>query len=391
MNRSIRNELSRDHLAPYAVSEETCRGREHVEAAPTFRSPFQRDRDRIVHSSAFRRLEYKTQVFVNHEGDMFRTRLTHTLEVAQIARTVARALNLNEDLTETIALAHDLGHAPFGHAGQTALNKCMQKFGGFEHNRQSLRIVQYLEDRYLAFRGLNLLFESREGILKHCNADQARSLGALGHRFIARHQPSLEAQLANIADEIAYNHHDIDDGMRANLLHIRLMLDSPLFARFHKSTVQKWPQAPSKQLLHSVIRAMMNYFITDLIQSTQARLAQIVPRHPDEIRSLEEPLVDFSPQVRAEHLQLKRILRTQLYHHDRVLENADRAQIVVEELFNNFFFDPNFIEPADTSDLDPSSGCRAQLVADYVAGMTDRFALSEHKRIFRTDKHANSA
>jgi dGTPase len=390
MNGATRKEFSRDHLAPYAVSEETCRGRDHIEATSTYRSPFQRDRDRIVHSAAFRRLEYKTQVFVNHEGDMFRTRLTHTLEVTQIARTVARALSLNEDLTETIALAHDLGHAPFGHAGQTALNRCMQEFGGFEHNRQSLRIVQYLEDRYLAFRGLNLLFESREGILKHCSVEQARSLGALGTRFIDRHQPPLEAQLANVADEIAYNHHDIDDGMRANLLHINLMLDFPLFASFHKSALENWPRASSKQLFHSVIRAMMNYFVTDLIQSTQSRLSEIAPQHPDEIRSQASPLVDFSPTVRSEHLQLKRILRTQLYHHERVLENADRAQVIVGELFSNFFFSPDVAQSIGSPELDPSSRCRAQLVADYVAGMTDRFAISEHKRIFSTDKFACS-
>ncbi|MFT4562749.1 MAG: dGTPase [Gammaproteobacteria bacterium] len=390
MNSTKRRNFSDDYLAPYAVSEETCRGRDHIEAASTYRSPFQRDRDRIVHSSAFRRLEYKTQVFVNHEGDMFRTRLTHTLEVAQIARTVARALSVNEDLTETIALAHDLGHAPFGHAGQTALNKCMQDFGGFEHNRQSLRIVEDLEDRYLAFRGLNLLFESREGILKYCNVEKAQGLGALGRRFIERNQPPIEAQLANVADEIAYNHHDIDDGMRANLLSLNQMLEFPVFEKFHLSAAQKWPDASTKQLVHSVIRAMMDYFVTDLVESTRSRLWQFAPKNPDEVRNQDAALVDFSPNVRSEHLALKRLLRTQLYHHERVLENADRAQIVVSELFNHFFISPDFSQLSDASDPDPSSTSRAQLVADYVAGMTDRFAISEHKRIFCTDKFACS-
>jgi dGTPase len=377
--------------APYAVTFEQSRGREHAERPPAFRSQFQRDRDRIIHSSAFRRLEYKTQVFVNHEGDMFRTRLTHSLEVAQIARSVARALRLNEDLTEAIALAHDLGHTPFGHAGQDALNARMKAFGGFEHNFQSLRVVEHLEERYPDFRGLNLLFESREGILKHCSAERARTLGPLGLRFIHRTQPTLEAQVANVADEIAYNHHDIDDGLRANLLSVEQMSGFPLFCDLHAAALLRWKDSDTKRILYSVIREMLNYFVVDLIEATKHRLAELAPRNLDEVRASTKPIVDFTPAVREQHIELKRLLRVGLYEHERVQTNANDARIVVGRLFDALFDDPALLPPehrpvGDDADHD----LRAQHVADYIAGMTDRFAIGEHRRLFGHSQFATS-
>ncbi len=369
--------------APYAVTTEQSRGRVHAEAPPAFRSQFQRDRDRIIHCSAFRRLEYKTQVFVNHEGDMFRTRLTHSLEVAQIARSVARALNLNEDLTEAIALAHDLGHTPFGHAGQDALNARMQAFGGFEHNFQSLRVVEHLEERYPDFQGLNLLFESREGILKHCSVERARRLGPLGARFLDRTQPTLEAQVTNVADEIAYNHHDIDDGVRANLLSVEQMSGFPLFCDLHAAALLRWKNSDTKRILYSVIREMLNYFVVDLIEATKHRLAELAPRNLDDIRGLKKPLVDFTPAVREQHIELKRLLRHGLYEHERVQRNASDARIVVARLFDALFDDPDLLPPEHRpADDDADDGLRAQHVADYIAGMTDRFAIGEHHRLF---------
>ena len=380
---------SERNLAAYAATEAFSGAREHREPPPAFRSQFQRDRDRIVHCSAFRRLEYKTQVFVNHEGDMFRTRLTHSLEVAQIARTVARALALNEDLTETIALAHDLGHTPFGHAGQDALNHCMGNFGGFEHNQQSLRIVEHLEQRYPEFDGLNLLFESREGILKHCGARDARKLGQLGLRFLNKTQPSLEAQLANVADEIAYNHHDIDDGLRAHLLRIEQLQEIPLFDELLRTAQRRWKKSGSKQILHSVIREMLNYFIVDLIRSSQARLSEIAPGSLNVVRAQKQPIITFSDDAQAQHFSLKRLLRNNLYHHERVIENALRAGLMVKELFGTFLADPQLLPPDRQVEKSDPSQC-ARCIADYVAGMTDRFAIAEHRRIFGYDLFANA-
>jgi len=253
------------HLAPYAAHSAQSRGRRFPEPPPTSRSEFQRDRDRIIHSTAFRRLEYKTQVFVNHEGDLFRTRLTHSIEVAQIARSIARNLRLNEDLVEAISLAHDLGHTPFGHAGQDALNACMQDYGGFEHNMQSLRVVDTLEERYGAFDGLNLVFETREGILKHCSASNAAKLGDLGRRFIERKQPSLEAQLANLADEIAYNNHDIDDGLRSGLLTPQQLEQIDIYGRHRREVEACYPGISGRRAIHETIRRMINALIVDLI------------------------------------------------------------------------------------------------------------------------------
>lgn len=373
-------------LAPYAVTEDQSRGRRYAERPPSFRSQFQRDRDRVIHCSAFRRLEYKTQVFVNHEGDMFRTRLTHSLEVAQIARTIARALALNEDLTEAIALAHDLGHTPFGHAGQHALNACMRQFGGFEHNHQSLRVVELLEERYPEFPGLNLLYETREGVLKHCSIARAKNLGEIGKRFIEGTQPSLEAQLANIADEIAYNHHDIDDGLRAGLLNLDQLSDFSLFDEMYEDSAKRHTKADSKRIVYSVIRKMLNYFVVDLVQSTKERLSKDAPQSLAEVRRNPDVLVDFSAQVRKQHLSLKRLLRRHLYHHQSVLENADRARVVVTDLFNAFVNDTSLLPPERRGDATQGGDVLTQIVADYVAGMTDRFAIAEHQRIFNDDQ-----
>jgi dGTPase len=379
-----------DGLAHYAVTERASRGRQYNEPAPEFRSEFQRDRDRIIHCSAFRRLEYKTQVFVNHEGDMFRTRLTHSLEVAQIARTVARALAINEDLTETIALAHDLGHTPFGHAGQQALNACMKNFGGFEHNRQSLRIVEYLEERYLDFPGLNLLFESREGILKHCSAEHAQLLGQIGLRFINKTQPSLEAQLANLADEIAYNHHDIDDGLRANLLTIDQLFELPLFFELYEGAKRRAADNNLRRIVYTVLREMMNYFVVDLITSSEGRLRGLCSGTVDDVRNYVGPLIGFSAPVRKAHLAMKRLLRSELYHHEKVLNNAHRAQRIVRELFETLCSDPSLLSDRGRETDHNTRGTSENTVADYIAGMTDRFAMSEHQRIYRVDYFADA-
>jgi dGTPase len=371
-----------DGLAPYAVAERNSRGRVHAEPAPSWRNEFQRDRDRIIHSSAFRRLEYKTQVFVNHEGDMFRTRLTHSLEVAQIARSVARALQLNEDLTEAIALAHDLGHTPFGHAGQHALNACMREFGGFEHNLHSLRVVDLLEQRYPGFSGLNLLFETREGILKHCNRDNAMRLGELGRRFLERRQPSLEAQLANVADEIAYNHHDIDDGLRASLIPLSKLREVDLFRDVERTVRERWPDLDAKRTRYTVIREMLNRFVLDLIETSRARLAAAQPADIEGIRAATAPFVDFSAPMREQHLALKRVLRLELYEHAQVHDMAQRSQRIVTALFTAFMQKPT-LWPGQLAPLLADPQQRAQQIADYVAGMTDRYAMAEHDRIRR--------
>ena len=374
-------------LAPYAAHEERSRGRRHREPSPSYRSEYQRDRDRIVHSGAFRRLVYKTQVFVNHEGDMYRTRLTHSMEVAQIGRSVAVALRLNESLTEAICLAHDLGHTPFGHAGQDALNECMREYGGFEHNLQSLRVVDELEERYADFPGLNLTFECREGILKHCSLGNARTLGELGTRFIERRQPGLEAQLANLADEIAYNNHDVDDGLRAGLIDLDALRDLPIVARQLHEVEARYPGLSGRRLVHEVVRRMINGIVVDLIESTSARLAEASPADIDAVRLHGAPLVEMSSAVRAEHLELKRFLREHLYRHYRVQRMTRKARTVVQELFRAFMDDLLLMPDehrASARRLEAESGQagRARAVADYVAGMTDRFAITEHDRLF---------
>ncbi len=370
----------RTGLASYAVRAETGRGRRLPEAVSRYRNDFQRDRDRIIHSSAFRRLEYKTQVFVNHEGDLFRTRLTHSLEVAQIARTLARELRLNEDLIEAIALAHDLGHTPFGHAGQDALNACMRPYGGFEHNAQSLRVVDELECKYAAFRGLNLLFETREGILKHCSVRRARALGDVGERFLKRQQPSLEAQLANFADEIAYNNHDVDDGLRAGLITFEQLRGVPLFRRHHDLVLETYPRATRRQQRHETIRRMISTLISDLLEASQQRLETVKPRHVNDVRALNKPLVGYSEAQRKQNLALKQFLNRKLYRHPKVVRMSAQSQRIVADLFKRYMKNPQLI-PAEFVQDSPNPTDLPRLVADYIAGMTDRFALTEHKKL----------
>jgi dGTPase len=369
-------------LAPYAVCDRVSRGRRVAEPSPAGRSEFQRDRDRIVHSTAFRRLEYKTQVFVNHEGDLFRTRLTHSLEVAQIARSIARALRLNEDLTEAIALAHDLGHTPFGHSGQEALDACMKPHGGFEHNLQSLRVVDVLEERYAAFDGLNLCYETREGILKHCSRANARRLGELGERFLKNRRPSLEAQLCNLADEIAYNNHDVDDGLRSGLLDLEQLAEVTAFARPLREVRKLHPGLPERRVIHETVRRMIGVLVSDLTDTSAKNIRAANPRSLDEVR--EAPgLVAFSPRVQREQQELKSFLRDHLYRHYRVQRMAAKARRVVRELFEAFTSDPRLLPPQDQA---RAAGCLHRAAADYIAGMTDRYAIREHRRLFAVDE-----
>ncbi len=363
--------------APWACHPQQSRGRRLPEEDALTRGMFQRDRDRIVHSSAFRRLVYKTQVFLNHEGDLFRTRLTHTLEVAQIGRSIARALALDEDLVEAIALAHDLGHTPFGHAGQDALNACMQAHGGFEHNMQSLRVVDTLEQRYPGFDGLNLCFETREGILKHCSQRNAQRLeerepGGVGQRFLLRQQPSLEAQLANLADEIAYNAHDVDDGLRSGLLQWEAVLQVPLVAEYHEQVRSEWPQLQGRRLWHETIRRMLSAQILNVVSATLQRLQALRPASVDAIRQ-SPPLLGFDDAMRARSQTLKQFLMRALYRHPQVVHNMDRAQQVVHDLFKHYCQQPHAM-PAEFAERPD----KERAVADYIAGMTDRFALREH-------------
>ncbi|GAB2489305.1 deoxyguanosinetriphosphate triphosphohydrolase [Comamonas humi] len=388
--------LSEAGLVPYACHSAASRGRLHPQPAAPTRSEFQRDRDRIVHSTAFRRLVYKTQVFLNHEGDLFRTRLTHSLEVAQLGRSIGRVLRLNEDLIEAICLAHDLGHTPFGHAGQDELNECMQAYGGFEHNLQSLRVVDTLEERYPGHSGLNLCFETREGILKHCSAANARRIearepGGVGWRFLHGQQPGLEAQLANLADEIAYNAHDVDDGVRSGLISVEQLMQVPLFARYAGETLNEHPQLADeghhrreRYLLHETIRRMLSEQVYDVIRHTGAALEQARPADVDAVRAL-PAMVGFSPAMRAESLQLKRFLFANLYRHPQVMETTGRAKQVVRELFGLYLQSPHEMKPrfASRANQEPDQAEleRARVVADFIAGMTDRYAAREHERL----------
>jgi dGTPase len=368
-------------LAPYAAHSSQSRGRRYPEPPPAARTEFQRDRDRIVHSTAFRRLEYKTQVFVNHEGDLFRTRLTHSLEVAQIARSVARNLRVNEDLVEAISLAHDLGHTPFGHAGQDALNECMREHGGFEHNLQSLAVVDELEEHYGAFNGLNLCFETREGILKHCSREHARRLGELGERFLSARQPSIEAQIANVADEIAYNNHDVDDGLRSGLLSIDQLAEVELWRTHHDAARRDFPAIEGRRAVHETVRRIINTLIVDLIDTTREQLAIHAPGSLDDVRTA-PPLVTHSEPVAAQAAALKRFLYRNLYRHYRVMRMANKARRVVKGLFDAFSSDPRLLPPAYQS---PEASAQPRLIAHYIAGMTDRYALKEYRRLFVVD------
>ena len=374
-------------LAPYAASDEASRGRQYREPPPSYRSQFQRDRDRIVHCAAFRRLEYKTQVFVNHEGDLFRTRLTHSIEVAQIGRSVARAMNLNEDLTEAIALAHDLGHTPFGHSGQDALNACMREFGGFEHNLQSLRVVDLLEEKYAGFPGLNLTFETREGILKHCSLRNAAELGELGLRFIEKKQPSLEAQVANVADEIAYNNHDVDDGLRSGLITMEQLGDIGLFGEQYAQVCSSHPGLTERVQVHEIVRRMINRLVVDLIDNSALLLKEAAVTSIDDVRSAVKPLIANSEAVHKQSLELKQFLRDELYAHYRVRRMTLKAHKVIESLFGAFMGDVRLLPPQYQNKIRGAQGvadgpARARIVADYIAGMTDRYAIQEHQRLF---------
>ncbi|WP_234194520.1 deoxyguanosinetriphosphate triphosphohydrolase [Pseudacidovorax sp. NFM-22] len=364
----------------WASDPARSRGRRFAEPPAPTRDDFQRDRDRIVHSTAFRRLVYKTQVFLNHEGDLFRTRLTHSLEVAQLGRSVARSLGLNEDLVEAIALAHDLGHTPFGHAGQDALNGCMAEHGGFEHNLQSLRVVDALEHRYPGFDGLNLCFETREGILKHCSRANAERLeaqepGGIARRFLDGTQPGLEAQLTNLADEIAYNAHDIDDGVRSGLLRLEALQEVPLFERHRRQTLAEHPALDDRRLLYEAIRRMLSEQVYDLIDTTRAALAQADPRDAEAVRRL-PPLVRFSEDMRGQSVALKRFLFANLYRHPQVTRTTGRAQDVVRDLFAAYVQGDLSLPERHARRPD-----RRRAVADYIAGMTDRFAVREHERL----------
>ena len=375
------------NLAIYASSEGTSKGRIYDEPPPVHRNHYQRDRDRIIHSAAFRRLEYKTQVFVNHEGDLFRTRLTHSLEVSQIARSITRELKLHEDLAETIALSHDLGHAPFGHAGQDALNRCMKNFGGFEHNLQSLRVVDELEEKYAEFPGLNLTFESREGILKHCSARDAQKLGELGQRFALKNQPSLEAQVCDLADEIAYNNHDVDDGLRYGLISMKQLMDIQIFREQYEHVNSRYPDLSERRQIHEIIRRMINRMVVDLIETSKARIATLNPSHPDDARHQKTATICFSETLREQNLELKKFLRVQLYKHYRVQRMTKKAEQVLTALFEAFMNDLNILPPEFRQHCDQlkqqlgDSGT-ARGIADYLAGMTDRFAIVEYERIF---------
>lgn len=380
-------------LASYACHPQQSRGRRFAEPQAPTRSDFQRDRDRIVHSSAFRRLVYKTQVFVNHEGDLFRTRLTHSLEVAQLGRSIARSLRLDEDLVEAICLAHDLGHTPFGHAGQDALNECMKPHGGFEHNLQSLRVVDRLEERYPAFDGLNLTFETREGILKHCSLSNAQLLnarepGGVALRFLDGTQPSLEAQLCNLADAIAYNAHDVDDGVRSGLITMAQLREAvPLFARYYASTLADWPDLAlpdaQRKLLYESIRRMLSDQVYDVIHHSQAGIEQAAVRSVQEVRQHDRTLIGLSEEMKAQSLVLKQFLFRQLYRHPQVMQTMNSAQQVVKELFAAYMVEPERMKPrfVQRAHIVTTLHERARVVADFIAGMTDRYAAREHERI----------
>ncbi len=374
--------MQMESLASYAADETQSRGRRYDEPGSRYRGEYQRDRDRIIHSTAFRRLVYKTQVFVNHEGDLYRTRMTHSLEVAQIARTVAVALQLNEPLTEAICLAHDLGHTPFGHAGQDALNACMRDFGGFEHNLQSLRVVDELEAKYADFPGLNLMFETREGILKHCSVKNARELGDVGLRFLNREQPGLEGQIANIADAIAYNNHDVDDGFRAGLLSLEQLREQPLFGPNYDEVHRRYPELEDRRLIYEIIRRMIDAVVTDLIENSRRKIESAQPESIEDVRKAGTAMVVLSDDIYEQHVSLKRFLSKHLYSHEKKLEMTHRAQAVIRELFDVYAADiqrmpAEFSSRAEAKD---DSG-RARVVADYIAGMTDRYAFAEHERI----------
>jgi len=381
-------------LKPYACHSRHSRGRVYPESESPHRNPYQRDRDRIIHSTAFRRLEYKTQVFVNHEGDHYRTRLTHSIEVAQIARSICRAMRLHEDLAEAVALAHDLGHTPFGHSGQDALNAAMKSFGGFEHNRQSLRIVETLEQKYAAFPGLNLSYETREGIVKHHTAFDSPRNGDMDQYHLDE-QASLEAQIGNLADEIAYNNHDIDDGYRAGMLHVDALMELELFHRHYRDVEKNFGEVPERLKVNETVRRMINFLIVDVIAETERRIHELGIESFADVRKARKPLVGFSKPVRHMNGELKRYLYRHMYKHYRVARMANKAERVIHDIFNVYMSNPAMLPEAQQEQLteanhDSDNGSAdeqktaqlAGIVADYIAGMTDRYALEEYERLF---------
>ena len=373
--------------ASYAADPATNQGRCYLELPPTYRTEFQRDRDRIIHAKAFRRLEYKTQVFVNHEGDLYRTRLTHSLEVAQIARSVARNMGLNEDLTEAIALAHDLGHTPFGHAGQDELNACMQNYGGFEHNLQSLRVVDWLEDSYADFPGLNLTFETREGILKHCSVKQAKQLGEVAERFVNKTQTTLEAQLTNLADEIAYTNHDIEDGLRSGLITLEQLQSVSLFAEEYQKVKQQYAELHGHRLIREILRGLIGRMVADLIESSRSAIQQSGVQTLADVRSQFLPLMCYSDTMHVQKNALKRFLHDNLYFHPKVYRMSWRARKIIRALFEAYMQDTRLLTPKyqnfakEYETIDGKAG-RARAIADFIAGMTDRYAMREYGQLF---------
>lgn len=372
--------------APYAADPERSQGRRFTESDPKYRTAFQRDRDRIIHSGAFRRLEYKTQVFVNHEGDLYRTRLTHSLEVAQIARSVARNMQLNEDLVEAIALAHDLGHTPFGHAGQDALNKCMTEYGGFEHNLQSLRVVDQLENVYAGFSGLNLCFETREGILKHCAVKHAKALGDVGERFLNKTQASLEAQLTNIADEIAYNNHDIDDGLRSGLIELGQLNEVPVFHEAWLEVKGLYPDLKGRRQVHEILRRLISRMVIDLTETSLAAIKASGVQTLAEVRQHNVPLMQYSELMHQQKNELKHFLYENLYFHPTVYRSTWRAQRIVTALFGAFMNDVRLLPEkhrqfAREFQQEQGDAGQARAIADYIAGMTDRYAIGQHSEL----------
>ena len=374
------------NLASYALKSSDTLGREYPEESLLLRSDFQRDRERIVHSRAFRRLEYKTQVFVNHEGDIYRTRLTHTIEVAQISRAAARALNINEDLAEAISLAHDLGHTPFGHAGQDILNLCMKDYGGFEHNIQSLRIIDKLENSYASFPGLNLCFETREGILKKCSQTRARALGVVADRFINKKQSSLEAQLTNVCDEIAYNNHDIQDGVKAQKIFVEQLEEVDIFHDQMKIVLRKYPKLTGSKIINETVRLIINLLVTDLIKNSNSNIKSTGIVTTEDVKNCSKVVVGFSNEVKRLNIELKKFLYANLYKHPDVMQMTNQANLVIKDLFSSYMNDikllPNDYYQYNLKKI--NSGFKERVICDYIAGMTDRFAQQEHGKLFNS-------
>ena len=378
------SEAFEKNLASYSLKSSNTIGRKYKENPPKRRTEFQRDRERIIHSTAFRRLEYKTQVFVNHEGDMYRTRLTHTIEVAQISRAVARALKINEDLTEAISLSHDLGHTPFGHAGQDILNECMKSFGGFEHNIQSLRIVDKLENVYPNFSGLNLCFETREGILKKCNKARAEKIGDIANRILNKEQSSLEAQVTNLCDEIAYNNHDIQDGIRAKKIFLEQLEEVPIFKDQMVITLEQYPKLSKSKIVNETVRRIINLLVTDLISNSEKNILEQNIETPMDVKNCDKQIVEFSEKIKIESMTLKRFLHKNLYQHPDVKMMTDKAVNVISNLFKAYLNDIDLLPKEYLKyNLEKiNNKSKERVISDYIAGMTDRFALEEYKKLY---------